>query len=244
MKNKIVGLLPVRLASTRLPGKALKEIDGMPAIIHAYKRASLAKSLDEVYICTDSVEIQKVGYQYDCNVIMTGAHTNGSERIYEASMEVEADIIVNIQGDEVLVMPSHIDLVVNAMLSDDGVEYTLGLTNFDKQNSAQDFKGVTDLFNNLIYCSRSDIPNSSINQNIVKKVVFIVGFTRASLEQFVSWPETPLEKAEPNEFLRIIEHGHKIKTVFMENAHISLDTASDLDEIRLLMKSDPLRDIY
>lgn len=241
--KKVIGLLPVRLESSRLPGKALKDVEGLPAIIHAYKRASLTKYLDDVYICTDSEQIIEVAESFGCKYIKTGHHRNGSERINEAVAGVDADIIINIQGDEVLVDPIHIDQVAQEMI-DSTPEYCMGVTQFDKFNSPQDFKAVLDLSGNMIYCSRSDIPNQSINGADLLKVVFIVGFTKASLKQFVEWPETPLERAEPNEFLRILEHGHKIKTVRMDHAHISLDTESDLQEIRRLMATDELYKKY
>ncbi|MEZ9543751.1 3-deoxy-manno-octulosonate cytidylyltransferase [Vibrio sp. 10N.286.48.C11] len=242
MKN-IVGLLPVRLESSRLPGKALKDIEGMPAIIHAYKRASLSKMLQDVYICTDSKDIIEVASQYGCKVIETGNHRNGTERINEAVGQINADIVINIQGDEVLVNPQHIDSIAATML-DSSPDYCLGVTPFEKFNSPQDFKAVLDLSGNMIFCSRSDIPNQSINDGELLKVVFIVGFTKASLKQFIEWPETPLERAEPNEFLRIIEHGYKIKTVKLDSAKISLDTESDLKEIRELMKNDSIYPMY
>ena len=241
--KKVIGLIPVRLESSRLPGKALKNIEGMPAIIHAYKRSCMANELDEVYICTDSNEIEKVALEYGCLVIKTGGHRNGSERIYEAVQNIDADIVINIQGDEVLVNPKHIDKIACDM-KENASEYCLGVTPFKKEASPQDFKSVLDLQGNMLYCSRSDIPNQSINSSLLQKVVFIVGFTKDSLSQFVNWPETPLEKAEPNEFLRILEHGHKIKTVQLEHAHISLDTESDLEEIRMLMKQDELKTKY
>lgn len=237
----VIGMLPVRLESTRLPGKALKDINGLPAIVHVFKRCSLANSLDEVYVVTDSRDVKAVVEAHGGKVILTGKHRNGSERIYEAYDKVDADIIVNIQGDEILVEPEHIDLIVNTMVSDPSIEYSMGVTPFSKVKSTQDFKAVTDLSGNLLYCSRADIPCSSISCNDDRlKMVFIVGFTKASLKQFVEWDETPLELREPNEFLRILENGKKIKTVFMDNAKISLDTAEDLEEIRQIMKSDGL----
>ncbi len=243
-KKRVIGLIPARLASTRLPGKALKDICGLPAIIHTYKRSIMASRLDDCYICTDSVEIKSVAEKYNCKVLLTGEHRNGTERIFEASQNLDYDIIINIQGDEALVNPDHIDAIAELMINDSDIEYSLGLTNYEKSNVPHDFKGIVDLNNNLIYCSRSDIPNQSINSSPFKKVVFIIGFTPDSIKQFVHWPETPLEKAEPNEFLRIIEHGHKIKTTFMENAHISLDTIEDLNEITRIMQNDSLVSLY
>ena len=242
--RKVVGLIPVRLESTRLPGKALKEIEGLPAIVHVYKRALFSNLLDEIYVCTDSVEIEAVCKKYFCKVIKTGRHRNGSERIYEASKLIDTDIIINIQGDEVLVDPIHIDLIVESMNSNPDIEYCMGITPFNKANSPQDFKAVLNSKSEIIYCSRSDIPSQTIVQTQLQKLVFIVGFTKSSLKQFVSWPESDMELSEPNEFLRIIENDKKIKAVQLNDACISLDTEDDLQEIRQKMRADPLHQQY
>ena len=104
---KIVAMIPARLESTRLPGKALKDICGLPAIVHTYKRCLLAKKLNQVFVVTDSPEIRAAVSLHGGKVIMTGPHQNGSERIAEAITQVDCDIIVNVQGDEVLVNPDH-----------------------------------------------------------------------------------------------------------------------------------------
>ena len=242
--KRVIGLIPVRLESTRLPGKALKEIEGIPAIIHVYKRALFSSLLDEVYVCTDSDEIASVCKKFSCKVVKTGKHKNGSERIYEASKLINADIIINIQGDEIMVNPRHIDLIVEEMILNREIEYCMGVTPFQKTNSPQDFKVVLNSKSEIIYCSRSDIPSQKIVQTQLQKLVFIVGFTKNSLKQFVSWPESILEVSEPNEFLRIIENDKKIKTVYLKDAILSLDTEDDLWEIRQQMQSDNLLNRY
>lgn len=241
---KVIGLIPVRLESTRLPGKALLDFEGMPAIIHTYKRACLAKELDEVYICTDSDEIIESAKKFNCRFIKTGHHRNGSERIEEAAKNLEADIFINIQGDEVLVDPEHINQIADVM-KNSTVEFSMGVTDFSKQNSPQDFKAVLDLNQNMLYCSREDIPSNSISghQNFLK-VCFTVGFTKKSLSDFVSMETTPLEDIEPNEFLRILQHGKKIRTVNFRNAEISLDTEEDYKELKNKMAKDVLKKSY
>ena len=110
---KVVGMIPARLQSSRLPEKALIDIAGMPMVIHTCKRVQLAKSLNEVYLVTDSEEIKQAGESNGINVIMTGTHhQTGSDRLAEACQLVDCDIVVNIQGDEPLVEPDHIDAIV------------------------------------------------------------------------------------------------------------------------------------
>lgn len=240
-KPKVVGMLPARLDSTRLPGKALIDIRGVPAIVHTYKRCCMAERLDEVYVVTNSPKIRDVVNDHGGKVIMTGEHPNGTERIHEASQSLDGDIYVLVNGDEVLVYPDHIDAIVSSLLANSGVEYTLGVTPYSKINSPQDFKVVIDRNNDMIYCSREDIPSSAISGNDNRlKAVFIVGFTRESLRQFVNMPCYELEDREPNEFFRILYNAHKIRTVRVDGARTSLDTEADLEEIINMMKTDEL----
>jgi 3-deoxy-manno-octulosonate cytidylyltransferase (CMP-KDO synthetase) len=242
---KIVGLIPVRLQSTRLPSKALKDVYGLPAIVHVYKRCCYSKKLDEVYVVTDSKEIQSVVEQHGGKVLLSGEHRNGSERIHEVAGLLNADIIINIQGDEILVYPQHIDAIIDSMLLDANIEYVMGATPYSKIGCKQDFKAIVDKHNNLLYCSREDIPSAAVTgKNDRLKMVFIVGFTPSSLTEFIAWGESSLELREPNEFLRILENGKKIKIVNIEKAKISLDTQEDLEEIRALMQIDSLVKSY
>lgn len=239
--NNVVGLIPVRLESTRLPHKALKDICGIPAIVHVYKRCLLAKKLNAVYVVTDSEEIASVVRKYSGEVILTGEHQNGSERIYEASRKLKCSLIINIQGDEILVKPNHVDAIVKEMLDNNKINYAFGVTPYKKVNQKQDFKVVVDKKGYVLYCSREDIPSSSIEHDENRlKAVFIVGFTKNSLKKFVVWGKSPNEKREPNEFLRILDNGGKIKSVLLDDAHISLDTNSDLKEIHEIMGKDKL----
>ena len=111
---RAVGLIPCRLKSTRLPSKALLMIDSLPIIVHTMKRAQLAKSLDDVYVCTDSEEIANVVHSHGGKPILTKSeHTNGTERIAEAAESLEADLFVNIQGDEPVIDPETINQIAS-----------------------------------------------------------------------------------------------------------------------------------
>ena len=159
---KTVAIIPSRLESSRLPQKALVDICGLPMIIHVYKRCQFAKTLHEVYVATDSEKICQVIKQFGGKVIMTSKdHDNGTERIAEAAENVDADIIVNVFGDEPLVKPNHIDSVVNALIHDQSVNVAILVNEFSKINSPADIKAVLDENNNVMYLSRSDIPSNS-----------------------------------------------------------------------------------
>ena len=241
-----VGIIAARLESTRLPSKALLDINGLPMVIHTCKRAELAKTLDKVFLATDSAQIKKVGESHNIDVIMTGTyHTNSSERLAEACEKIDSDIIVNIQGDEPLVYPDHIDKVVSPLLENPEINVSIGITKFNRNDSPGDIKAVIDLNNDILYCSRNDIPCYYLKDfQHMWKMCFIVPFRKELLKKYLAWEPTPLELIEDNHFLRILEHGVKIKSIEIDDAKISVDTQEDLIEVRKLMKKDELKYQY
>ena len=243
---KAIGMVPARLESRRLPEKALVDIMGLPMVVHTCKRSAMAKLLDDVYLATDSEKIREVAEKHDIKVIMTSPeHTCGSDRIAEAIQNIQCDIVMNIQGDEPLVYPEHIDAIVEVMWNDHRVNCALGYTGYSKKNSPADIKAVLDLEENVLYCSRTDLPSDVYTAvNKTYKLCFMVAFRKPFLLNYASWSQTPLEKIEYNEYLRILEHGEKIRAVKIEGAKISVDTAGDLETIRRLMAKDSLRRMY
>jgi 3-deoxy-manno-octulosonate cytidylyltransferase (CMP-KDO synthetase) len=242
---RIIGMIPARLDSSRLDKKALIDIEGLPMVVHTCKRAELANVLDEVFLVTDDITIRDVGRAYNINCIMTGNHISSSDRLAEACKKTDCDIVVNIQGDEPLVNPDHINKVLEPFFNDQSVKIAVGVTPFTKANSISDIKVVKDLNGHILYMSRNDIPN--YYKNVSKemyKMCSIVPFRKKLLLDFNSWDETPLELAEDNHFLRILEHGIKINTVMIDNAAISVDTASDLEDVRKLMVEDKIKYNY
>ncbi len=243
---RVVGMLPARLRSSRLPEKALVDIEGLPMFVHTCKRAQLAESLDDVYLATDSEKIKEIAESYNIKVIMTGPHhKTGSDRLAEACQGVDCEIVVNIQADEPLVKPEHIDSIVKPLLEDGNLQISVGVTPYTKKGSDSDIKAVLDLENNIMYCSRNDLPSDvRTTVDVMLKMCFIVPFRKEFLIQYASWPSTPLENIEYNEYLRVLEHGVKIRAVKIEDAKISVDTQDDLEEVRRLMKSDEIKTKY
>lgn len=243
---KIVGMIPARLESSRLPEKAIIPICGLPMVVHTCKRAQLATKLDEVYLVTDSPVIEDLGRKHGISVIMTGSHhKTGSDRIAEACQKIECDVVVNIQGDEPLVDPEHIDAIVAPLMEDPDIYISVGVTPYSKMNSPSDIKAVLDLNGNIMYCSRTDIPsNARTPVTEVLKMCFIVPFRKEFLMQYSSWEATPLETIEYNEYLRVLEHGVKLRAVKIDNAEISVDTPDDLETVRTLMENDTIKNQY
>ena len=238
--EKIVAIIPARLESSRLPRKALADILGLPMIVHVFKRCLLAKSLDDVYVATDSEEIKEVVENYGGKVIMTSSkHQTGTDRIAEAAQELEADIVVNVQGDEALLNPNYIDKAVSALKDNPEINVSILVNSFEKKNSTSDIKVVLNEFDNVMYLSRSDIPSNSRNNSVkMLKAYHIVPFRRDFLIQYSKWKKTRLEKIEFNEYLRILEKGYKIRAVHVQSNAISVDTKSDLEYVRSMMPND------
>jgi len=235
-------MVPARLGSSRLEKKALIDIEGLPMVIHTCKRAQLAGVLNDVYLVTDSIAIKDVGEAHNIKCLMTGEHVSSSDRLAEACRNIDCDVVVNIQGDEPLVNPDHIDKILEPMLNDPSVKIAVGITPFSKKNSFSDIKIVKDLNHNILYMSRNDIPNYYKHRSqIMYKMCSVVPFRKNLLLDFTSWEETPLELAEDNHFLRILERGIKIRAVEIEDAKISVDTRKDLEEVIRLMKKDKIK---
>jgi 3-deoxy-manno-octulosonate cytidylyltransferase (CMP-KDO synthetase) len=240
---KIVGMIPARLQSSRLPEKALIDIEGLPMVIHTCKRSLLAKKLDDVYLVTDSPRIRVIGESHDIKVIMTGTHhQTGSDRLAEACKDIDCDIVVNIQGDEPLVNPEHIDAIVSPLIDNPSLQISVGVTPYHKKNSPSDIKAVLDLQGNIMYCSRTDLPSDARTPvQAILKMCFVVPFRKNFLLEYTSWHQTPLEKIEYNEYLRVLEHGVKMRGVMIRDAKISVDTPEDLEEVKYLMQKDKIR---
>jgi len=243
---KVVGIIPARLQSSRLPEKAIVDIEGLPMVVHTFKRAQLSSILDEVYVATDSQEIYDIVESHGGKAIMTSVdHQTGSDRLAEAAQTIEADIIVNIQGDEPLLDPEHIDKVVEPLLEDEELQIAVLVTPYKEKNSGADIKAVLDLNGNILYCSRTDLPSDArTDVDVMWRMSFIVPFRKDFHLKYTSWDPTPLEKIEYNEYLRVLEHGYSIRAVPVDNACISVDTPEDLIKVREIMKTDKIKKKY
>jgi 3-deoxy-manno-octulosonate cytidylyltransferase (CMP-KDO synthetase) len=238
--QKVVAILPARLESSRLPQKALKDICGLPMIVHVFKRCLLSKKLDDVYVATDSFEIKEVVQKYGGKVIMTSSkHETGTDRIAEAALELDAEIIVNIQGDEALVNPKYIDKVTNVLIENPNINVGILVNSFSKKDSPSDIKVVLNKNNDIMYLSRSDIPSGSRFKNpSMLKAYHIVPFRKKFLLEYAQMERGSLEKIEFNEYVRILENGVSIRAVYVESDAVSVDTPEDLQYVKKVMPND------
>lgn len=240
--SKCVGLIPSRLSSSRLPGKALADIAGMPLVVHTAKRAMMADLLDDVFVCTDSEKIASVCEAHKIKVIMTSEDcSNGTERISEAADGLDADYFIDIQGDEPLIDPKHIDAVAECLfgLSD---EYDIVLPVLKVPYTASDsiVRVQVSKTNRVMTLSRANIPHVyNMNPQHVFKHLSVIGFSRKSLHTYSRLKPTHHETVENVELLRAIENDMSILALPLNGDSFSVDLQDDLDRARLAMTNDP-----
>jgi len=248
----IIGIIPARMASSRFPGKPLAKILGIPMVGHVYFRSKISQTLDEVYVATCDKEILDYVKSIGGKAIMTlDSHERCTDRTAEAVEKIEAmtkstvDIVVNIQGDEPMVLPEMIDQAVEPMLSDEFIVTTNLMAPMKSRKEHEDpneVKVVVDQDNYALYFSREPIPSWKRGATEVPmlKQVCIIPFRRGFLFKFTQLEPTPLEKIESIDMLRAIEHGYKVKMVLTNFETYSVDTPEDLRFVEELMKNDPL----
>lgn len=245
-KTLSVGLIPVRLNSSRLFKKALLEIDKMPMVVHTYKRAVLSKSLEKVFICTDSNEISRVAKRFRCNVIKTGAANTGTDRISEAAEKLKKnyDLYVDIQGDEPLINPKHIDKVVewhSKNMDYDIVVPSLSLRDANNPNIVK----IVESKNKVLYFSRAAVPYPyNKKNNYFSKHLSVISFKPKSLKQFRKLPRGKIEKIEGIELMRALENNMKIGTFRLNGSSFSVDTNDDFIKVLKFMNIDKIRKKY
>ena len=245
-KDFTVAIIPARLESSRLPGKVLVDIHGIPMILHVYKRCLLASKIDDVYVATDNQQIADVVISFGGKVLMTHSdHKNGTERIAEAAEQIDCNIIVNVFGDEALVNPQHIDKVVSALQEDKTLNVAILINQYSKKNSPSDIKAVVNENMDVMYLSRADIPSGARTQNPpMYKAYHILPFRKSFLLEYASWPKGHLEQIEYHEHLRILEKGYTIRAVEVESDAVSVDTPEDLQFVKEKMINDPFFSEY
>jgi 3-deoxy-manno-octulosonate cytidylyltransferase (CMP-KDO synthetase) len=247
-KFRIIGLIPTRINSTRLPQKAIMHINKIPLVVHTYKRAKLSKLLDDVFICCDDEMIFKEAKKFNAKVIMTSRHhKNGAERIFEAYKKINKkyDLIVDIQGDEPLISPIHIDQVINFHKKNLEADIVLPTLKVKNKNNTNIVKVIKDIKNYVLYLSRGNIPFEYKKSTAkLDKHLSIISFLPKALENFALHKKTSLEKIEDIELLRALEIGLKIKTLSLKGDSFSVDILKDFNEASKKMTNDKFFKLY
>lgn len=241
---KIACIVPARMGSSRFPGKPIVKILGHSMIEHVYRRLLTCQQVDQIVIATCDQEIKDVAESFGAKVIMTSPdHVRGTDRVAEAAKSVDADIIINVQGDEPLVNPVALDQAITWMKQHPEIpciNLISVIKDWDVFVSRDVVKTVIDGRDQVLYFSRQPIPTQpkeKFRQAI--KQIGIYFFKKDFLLQFSAWPQTPLEDLEGVDMMRILEKGHVIQA-FMSEDTFSVDTPQDLALSEKIIAQDPL----
>jgi 3-deoxy-manno-octulosonate cytidylyltransferase (CMP-KDO synthetase) len=243
MKKSIIGIIPARYASTRFPGKPLADIAGKTMIQRVYEQAKKCAALTDVVVATDDARIRQAVETFGGKVCMTASsHPSGTDRCAEvvSLLNLEADAVVNIQGDEPFIDPKQIELVCKCF-DDHRTELATLIKKISSSEillSANSPKVIIDSDQFAIYFSRHPIPfirgveqNLWLQQHTFYQHIGIYGYRLDILKRITKLAPSPLEKAESLEQLRWIEHGFKIKTAITTGDTVAIDTPEDLDKV-------------
>jgi 3-deoxy-manno-octulosonate cytidylyltransferase (CMP-KDO synthetase) len=236
---RVIGVIPARFGSTRLAGKPLADIHGKPMIQHVYERAAKAKTLASVVVATDDQRVCVAVQGFGGVAVMTShEHFSGMDRVAEVAAASDADIVVNVQGDEPLLDPLMIDECVEALQTrlDAGMSTVIKQVGEETFNDPSVVKVVRDTTGRALYFSRSLLPyprNRTADFRVFEHIG-LYAYRRDCLERLSKLPPTPLERIEGLEQLRALENGIPIQVVETRSRAelVSVDTPSDLERVR------------
>ena len=239
----VSALIPARLNSSRLEKKLIKDLDGIPIIVRTYKNIVSTNLFKEVIVVTDADEIVEILKKHKIKFLKSlKSHNTGTDRIAEFADKFNSDIIVNVQGDEPFISKDDLIKIINEFKCDSNnlvnvVSLMIKLSNIAEINNPNNVKVVVDNNNDSILFSRSIIPfdRDDLKPNYYKHIG-VYAFRTLYLKKFAKYDQTPLEKAEIIEALRIVEHGEKIRMIEIFKEHVSIDTINDLKMAESILK--------
>jgi 3-deoxy-manno-octulosonate cytidylyltransferase (CMP-KDO synthetase) len=231
-----IAIIPARLASTRLPRKILRDINGHPMLWHVYHAIRACTRLDDVIVATDSVEIEQVCRANGWRVRMTSPdHRSGTERVHEVAQSVAADVYINVQGDEPMARPEHLELLLNLMAQPHVQVGTLKTPCAPEDvNNPNAVKVVTANDRRALYFSRATIPYDRDRTGEVRyfKHLGFYAYRKPALDAFCRWRESALERTERLEQVRFLDNGIPIHVAETPFDTVGVDTEEDLLRVK------------
>ena len=238
---KIIGVIPARYQSSRLPGKPLANILGKPMVWWVYQQMNMVDDFAEVYVATDDERIEMACKSFHIPVLMTSkTHKNPTERTHEVSTIINGDIYVFVGGDEPLLDSASIKKVVQYAVQLNDLYVVNAMTTIKNPPEVIDFANIKMIANDNgdgLYTSRSPLPYPKGNLDFdYKKFVGICAFSKEALDFFVTTPQSKLEKTEECDLIRFIEHKKNIKFIDVDCRTLSVDTPKDLEAVQSIMQ--------
>lgn len=239
---KILGVIPARYKSSRFPGKPLADICGKPMIWWVYQQCLKVEDFDAVYVATDDERIQEACEKENMHVIMTSdKHPTGTDRVGEVARRIDADLYVNIQGDEPMLEPEVIRAAIKPFYDNENLQISNLMAAIEDPIDIVNFtipKVITNKDGIGIYLTRSPAPypKGSLDYKYYKQVC-VYGFKPQALEFYCHSERGRVERIEDIEILRFIEAGYPVQFIEVENNSIAVDTEKDLEKVRAILHS-------
>lgn len=229
---KIIAVIPARFASTRFPGKPLELLKKKPIIQWVIEGTRTSKLVDEIFVATDDGRIAEVCRAIGAKVLMTSTEClTGTDRIFEATRDLDFDVVLNVQGDEPLIDSSYIEPLAQAFLKSQNLEMATLAHPISSEDLANKnaVKVITNELDEAIYFSRQPIPATL-------KHIGLYGFSKSFLQKFCTSPQAFIEKQESLEQLRALHLGARIKVLRVDKPTYGVDTPEDLQKLEALLK--------
>jgi 3-deoxy-manno-octulosonate cytidylyltransferase (CMP-KDO synthetase) len=240
---KIIAVIPARYASTRFPAKLMQDLGGKTVILRTYEAAVATNLFDDVFVVTDSAIIFDEITSHGGKAIMSiRSHESGSDRIAEAIVDLDIDVVVNVQGDEPFVKKEPLQKLLEVFKdSSQNVRVASLMQVLTSQQNIEDpnyVKVAIDKNNNALFFSRSVIPYPRSTETAITyyEHIGVYAFKKEALLAFTNWAMTPLEAAEKIECLRYLENGVPIKMVTTNYMGVEIDTPEDLEKAAKLLQ--------
>ena len=241
---RVVGIIPARLKSTRFPNKVILPIDGLPMIEHVRRRATMCPSLSEIIVATCDEEIADIVDTNGGKFIMTsGTHENGTTRIAEAVTGIDCSHVVLLQGDEPLLLPRHVELLVQSITYRPEISSWNLVSPIETKEETHRHSFVKCAITNLgkiLYCFRDSLHVSNFDTQLqfVRKLQGIIAYRKDFLLKLIDFPVTPIEKAEGIEQMRILENGYDLNYIEVSPALPSINEPVDLQEVLNILSNN------
>lgn len=243
---KVIAVIPARYASTRFPAKLMQELGGKTIIRRTYEATVETGLFDDVFVVTDSPLIYDEIQSHGGKVVRSvKEHESGSDRIAEAVAEIEADIVINVQGDEPFVNQDNLEKLIEIFKADQEKQVDLAslmtpIDDWDRIENPNNVKVVVDEHQMALYFSRSVIPYPRDKETKVQyyQHIGVYAFRREALLEFTTWPMKFLEATEKLEQLRYLEYGKRIKMAITEHTGVGIDTPEDLAYAKTLLTGE------
>jgi 3-deoxy-manno-octulosonate cytidylyltransferase (CMP-KDO synthetase) len=244
---RVAAIIPARMASSRFPGKPLIEVRGLPMVEHVRRRALLCKEFSEIVVATCDGEIEAAVERYGGKVLMTSpSHAAATDRVAEAMRHLDCTHVVNVQGDEILILPEDLTRMVRAIVAEPAGSAWNAVAKIEHSDELRDrsiVKCVVSRSSRVLFCSRdfSLLPIVADGFEPVRKILGILAYRRSFLESYGAMERTPLEIAESIDQSRIIEHDVPLHAVEFAKGYPGINEPREVAVVEKYLAEDPLQ---